>query len=198
MADAAILLLAAGAGRRFGGSKLLAEVDGRPLLLHTLTKALELGAEVRVVLGAEAGQLQRWLPEGVVSMVHAGWAEGLGSSLAAGVRALPDDCPAVMVLLADQPALRVEALRELLARWRNEPTEVFCARYADQPGVPAIFPRRLFAELAGLSGDRGAKPILLREAAAQRQIQMPEAGIDIDTAADLAAYGMTLRSHSGA
>jgi CTP:molybdopterin cytidylyltransferase MocA len=194
MADPAILLLAAGAGRRFGGGKLLVEVDGQPLLLHALALARELGVQTHVVLGADAGRLQPLLPDGVVAIRHEGWAEGLGSSLAAGVRALPHDCPGVLVLLADQPALRAAALGELMARWRTDPQQVCCARYAGQPGVPALFPRRLFAELKALSGDRGAKAILRREAAAEGQIEMPEAGIDIDTVEDLATLGKPLRA----
>jgi CTP:molybdopterin cytidylyltransferase MocA len=194
MADPAILLLAAGAGRRFGGAKLLAAVAGRPLLLHALALAQELGVLTHVVLGAEAERLQSLLPEGTLPIVHAGWAEGLGSSLAAGVRALPDDCPGVLVLLADQPALRVAALRALIACWQRDPTQVCCARYDDKPGVPAIFPRRLFGELAALCGDRGAKPILQREASLERQLDMPEASIDIDRGEDLMALAESLRA----
>lgn len=188
MPEPAILLLAAGAGRRFGGSKLLADAGGRPLLRHATDLALQLHAQPRVVLGADAERLRPLLPDGVVPIIHPGWAEGLGSSLAAGIRALPDDCPGVLVLLADQPALRVATLRELIARWQRDPAQVCCARYAGQPGVPALFPRRLFDELAALSGDRGAKPILRREADSEQQFDMPEAGIDIDTCADLVAY----------
>lgn len=188
MAEPALLLLAAGAGRRFGGGKQLADLDGRPLLRHALDLALQLQERPHVLLGADAEQLRPLLPDGVVAIIHPGWAEGLGSSLAAGIRTLPDDCPGVLVLLADQPALRVTALRELIVLWQRDPTQVCCARYAGQPGVPAIFPRRLFGELAALTGDRGARHILLRETGIAQQIEMPEAGIDIDTDDDLAAF----------
>jgi CTP:molybdopterin cytidylyltransferase MocA len=194
MPDPALLLLAAGAGKRFGGGKLRAEIAGRPLLRNALDLALQTTDRVHVVLGADAEALQPLLPAGVVPIIHAGWAEGMGSSLAAGVRALPADCTGVLVLLADQPALPVASLHALIARWREDPRQVCCARYAGQPGVPALFPRRLFGELATLSGDRGAKSILQREAAADGQFDLPEAGIDIDTRADLAAYIASLRA----
>lgn len=185
----AVLVLAAGPGSRFGGIKQLAEVGGHPLILRTCAwaEALAPGA-VHVVLGAHREAIAARLPPTVRVIVHPGWADGLGSSLAAGCVALDARWDATLVLLADQVALRPDALTTMVARWRADPGAVVCALYSGQPGVPAIFPRRLFPELAGLSGDRGAKPMLLRETGPDTQLGMPEAAIDIDTWADLAAW----------
>ncbi len=182
-------MLAAGPGSRFGGIKQLAEVAGQPLILRTcaLAETIAPGA-VHVVLGAQREAIAARLPPALRVIAHPEWADGLGSSLAAGIAALDDHCDAALVLLADQVALRPEALGEMVARWRADPDTVVCAHYGGQPGVPAIFPRRLFAELAGLRGDRGAKAILLRETGPDTQRAMPEAAIDIDTPADLVAW----------
>lgn len=189
MPELATLVLAAGAGRRFGGNKLLAPLHDRPLILHALAlaEAVTPGA-VQVVLGAQRDAIAAQLPSGVHRIEHPGWAEGLGSSLAAGIAALRGQPDGVLVLLADQVALQPDALRTLAARWRSAPETLYCAVYDGQPGVPAIFPRRLFTELAALHGDRGAKPLLLRETSPATQLAMPEAAIDIDTAADLAHW----------
>lgn len=186
MAELAALLLAAGAGRRFGGNKLLAPLHGQPLILHALAlaEAATPGA-VHVVLGAQRDRVAQRLPASVHRIEHAGWAEGLGSSLAAGIAGLRETPAGVLVLLADQVALRPEALQALAGRWRAAPEAVHCAVYGGQPGVPAIFPRRLFAELAALRGERGAKPLLRRETSPATQLAMPEAAIDIDHPDDL-------------
>jgi len=189
MPELAALVLAAGAGTRFGAIKPLALVRGQPLIWHAiaLAEAVAPGA-VQVVLGAHREPIVAQLPPGVAVIEHPGWAEGLGSSLAAGVAGLRGAPAGVLVLLADQIALRVDALQALAAQWRATPECVWCARYDDQPGVPAIFPRRLFAELAVLTGAHGAKPLLRRECGAATQLAMPEAAIDIDTAEDLANW----------
>jgi molybdenum cofactor cytidylyltransferase len=184
--DLAVLLLAAGAGRRFGGIKQLALIDGEPLLLRACALADTVAPDaVHVVLGAHAEAIADRLPASVRVVRHPGWAEGLGSSLAAGIAALDAGPAAVLVLLADQVALTAAGLSALVARWRTAPEALHCACYQGQPGVPAIFPRRLFAELAALRGERGAKPILRREADPAQQLAMPEAAIDIDSVQDL-------------
>lgn len=193
MPELAALVLAAGAGRRFGAIKQLALVRGEPLICRAiaLAEAVAPGA-VQVVLGAHRVQIAARLPPGLPVVACTDWAEGLGTSLATGMVGLRGQPDGVLVLLADQIALRAEALQALAARWRAAPAYAFCAFYGGQPGVPAIFPRRLFAELASLRGERGAKPMLRRECAANTRQAMPEAAIDIDTVDDLARW------HAGA
>ncbi len=188
------LVLAAGSGSRFEGIKQLAEVAGQALILRAcaLAETIAPGA-VHVILGTHHEAIAERLPSTVRVIEHPSWADGMGSSLAAGITALDAHCDAALVLLADQVALRHQALSEMIARWRADPDTAVCAHYGGQPGVPAIFPRRLFAELAGLRGDRGAKPTLLRETGPDTQLAMPEAAIDIDTPADLVAWQATIR-----
>ncbi len=189
MPELAALVLAAGAGRRFGAIKQLALLRNEPLIRHAIALAETVApGRVQVVLGAHAAQIAAQLPAGIGVIEHPGWDEGLGSSLAAGVAGLRGQPDGALLLLADQIALRPDALQALAARWRRLPAAVVCAFYAGQPGVPAIFPRRLFTELAALRGERGAKPLLVRESGPATQLAMPEAAIDIDTADDLARW----------
>lgn len=189
MPELAALVLAAGAGRRFGTIKQLALVRDEPLIRHAIALAETVApGRVQVVLGAHRVPIAAQLPAGVGVIEHPGWDEGLGSSLAAGVAGLRGQPDGVLLLLADQVALRPDALQALAARWRSLPAAVVCAFYGGQPGVPAIFPCRLFAELAALRGQRGAKPLLLRESGPATQLAMPEASIDIDTVEDLARW----------
>lgn len=185
------LLLAAGAGSRFGGPKLLAPLHGRPLLLHAVGLALgcaTVNAGLWVVTGAYRDPVEACLA-GVpaVRVHHAGWAQGMGGSIAAGVAALPADADALLLLLADQAALAGADLERLCLAWLEQPEQPIAAAYADGvvPGAPAIFPRSWWPKLAALTGDQGARR-LLRSAPALRTVAMPAAGRDIDTAAQLA------------
>ncbi len=189
VSDLAVLILAAGAGERFGGIKPLAEVDGRPMILNACALADQgVAGPVHVVLGAHHQRIAERLPANVQVVLNPSWQQGMGSSLAAGMTALGEAWNGVLVLLADQVALRPEALAVLAERWRQAPGHVVSAHYGGRPGVPAIFPRRLFAELAGFSGGQGAKEILVRETGPETWLPMPEAAVDIDTPADLETW----------
>jgi CTP:molybdopterin cytidylyltransferase MocA len=111
------LLLAAGAGRRYGFPKALAHMDGEPLLARGMRLLADGGCRpVLVVLGAQADRVRAevGIPDGCV-VVADGWAEGIGASLRAGLAALArlPDAAAVVVALVDQPYLGAEAVRRL-------------------------------------------------------------------------------------
>ncbi len=183
------VVLAAGASTRFGSPKQLVRIAGRPLLHTAVTRASEVvGSALIVVLGcgaAELGALLKHSPGSVV--VNQDWREGLGSSIRAGVARLPLTCAGVMLLLADQPAVSADDLKRLAGTWRRQPLYSAAALYAGTLGVPAIFPRTLFPELAKLRGDQGARVLLRRNADRVARVPMPGAAIDIDTPEDLLA-----------
>ncbi|WP_238424972.1 nucleotidyltransferase family protein [Micromonospora parastrephiae] len=110
------LLLAAGAGRRYGRPKALVEMAGEPLVRRGI-RLLSVGgcAPVHVVLGAGADEVPA-LP-GAVTVRHDRWAEGLGSSLRRGLASLPVDVPAAVVVLVDQPSLSPVAVRRVRAAY---------------------------------------------------------------------------------
>lgn len=171
------VVLAAGQASRFGAPKQLLEIDGETLIDRACRTALEAGCRpVLRVLGAHAEKIQeRPCPAGVATFVHSDWAQGMGSSLAAGVSRLLEICPeldAVFVLLADQPMTRA-ALLKTMESGLSTASVVWC------DGPPALFARRHFAELMALQGDRGAKAVAANHQAAV--VPFPDAGWDIDS-----------------
>lgn len=184
-----ILLLAAGEGRRFGGIKQLAEIDGQPMLRRVTLTALGTGLPVLVVLGAHADAVSVALAGLPVSLIrHTAWHEGMGSSLAAGMAQLQarfPDASAVMVLLGDQPLVDTVALDRLLARHRVAPGHIIATAVDDAIGPPALFPRDCFEALAACRGDRGARAVLAAEAARVER-QSDRQSLDVDTRDDLA------------
>lgn len=184
-----IVLLAAGEGRRFGGIKQLAEVGGQTMLRHAAQSAFDTGLAVIVVTGAHAARTEPLLADLPVHVLrHAGWREGLGSSLAAGMRHLLHHRPqasAVLVCLADQPLIDAATLRALIDRHEHLPGRIIASSHAGKAGPPALFPRDCFEALLASSGDQGARTLLVTEA--NRVTVLDQAnGMDVDTPADLA------------
>jgi molybdenum cofactor cytidylyltransferase len=185
--DLHVLVLAAGAARRFGSPKQLVRVAGEPLLHGAVARATQVaGHGVTVVLGAYASDLAPLLRHtSAAILINRQWNEGLASSLRQGVGSLPGTCDGVMVTLADQAAVSVFDLQRLASAWRRQPDYLLAASYGGQTGVPAIFPRWTFPDFARLHGDVGARALLLRYSDRCLRIPMPDAAIDIDTPEDL-------------
>ena len=182
------LLLAAGAGARFGGPKALVRFDGE-LLVERGQRLLRDGgcAPVVVVLGAEADRVVAYAPDHVVA---GDWAEGMGASLRAGLAALGDrDVDAVVVALADQPGIGAGSV-SLLRQAHAAGAVAAVATYAGKPRNPVLLSRSVWTQVMELAqGDTGARPWL--RAHADRVVEVPcdltGSPIDIDTPADLAA-----------
>ena len=181
------VVLAAGASVRFGSAKQLVRIGGRPLLHTVVTRASEVaGTAVTVVLGARAAELAPLLRHSPVSIViNRDWPEGLASSIRAGVTRLPGTCTGVMLVLADQAAVTAEDLKRLAAAWRRQPDYIAAALYRATTGVPAIFPRSCFSDLAELRGDVGARAVLRRNPDRIVRVPMESAAFDLDTPEDL-------------
>ncbi len=184
------LILAAGAGRRFGGAKLLAALDGVPVIRRT-AEAVAAGrfGEVLVTTGADHGAMAAAL-KGVVCRLVAvpDWEEGMAASLRAGIAALAPQTAGVFIFLGDMPLVPVQLCGELAALAR---AAGYAARptFSGQPGHPACFTRAAFADLGQLTGDRGANALLAQRTSgvAYLATEAPGALIDIDVPGDLAA-----------
>jgi xanthine/CO dehydrogenase XdhC/CoxF family maturation factor/CTP:molybdopterin cytidylyltransferase MocA len=183
------LLLAAGGSRRFGSFKQLLEFRGESLLRRAARMSSEvLEGRVVVVHGPKPNKCQRELSGiDVAHAVNADWEHGVATSLRAGVRALPGDCAAVLVLLCDQPLVGADQIRALLRAWAAAPERIAASAYAETLGVPAVFPRKYFTEMQQLSGDRGAKSVIEANRASVTAVSIPEAALDIDTQEDYAS-----------
>jgi molybdenum cofactor cytidylyltransferase len=182
------LVLAAGEGKRFGGTKLLEIVRGKPLIQHAVDAASGAGAgEIVVVLGHEALTVRDALdlPEGGRFVVNERYAQGQSTSLAAGLRALDPSSEAAVVLLADQPGIGSRHVASLVTVFRDEPREMLRIRFRDGPG-PAILARSVWDEVMELSGDAGARALLDSEPERARWLHVEEdAPPDVDVRADL-------------
>jgi molybdenum cofactor cytidylyltransferase len=183
------VVLAAGASTRFGSAKQLVRVAGRPLLHTAVTRAAEVtGNALIVVLGAGAAELAPLLKHSPGSVVvNQEWREGMASSIRAALARLPPTCSAVLLMLADQAAVTTDDLKRLAGSWRRQPQFLAAALYGGTLGVPAIFPRSSFQELAQLRGDVGARAVLRRNADRVTRVPMPSAALDVDTPEDLLA-----------
>jgi nicotine blue oxidoreductase len=156
------LVLAAGAGRRYGRPKALVEVDGRLLVERALGTLREAGCvPLVVVLGAAAPEVTaRADLRDAVAVINEGWPSGMGSSLRAGLAALDGTgADAVVVLLVDTPGVTSAAVRRVMAH--AGPDALAGATYGGQPGHPVLLGRAHWAGVAGSAvGDVGARRYL--------------------------------------
>jgi molybdenum cofactor cytidylyltransferase len=181
------IVLAAGASRRFGSPKQLVRFEGQLLVQRAIAAATELaGPAVSVVLGAHAAEIVSNLPPGSAGiLINRGWQEGIASSIRLAVSRLPGACDGALIMLADQPLVAGSGLTRLAATWRRQPRRIIASRYGSVTGVPAIFPRWCFGDLASLRGDEGARVLLSRFGDHVVRLAMPEAAVDIDYPEDL-------------
>ncbi|PVM87291.1 molybdopterin-guanine dinucleotide biosynthesis protein MobA [Caulobacter radicis] len=186
------IVLAAGAGTRFGGGKLLADYRGRPLLDHALDAALAAPVErVTVVIrpgDASVAALVAARPDlRLRPLLASDAAEGLGASLRTGVAALDPATKGVFVFLGDMPDVP-HGLAGELATWLDGSTRIVAPVHAGRRGHPVLFSKACFPDLLALSGDRGAQGLMA--AAGDTQVMVPTnaAGVlfDVDRREDLA------------
>ena len=195
-----IIVLAAGASTRLGQPKQLVSLAGRPALHVVLSNAVAVaGNAVTVVVGANASQLTYLLSHSPASsVVNKQWEEGMASSLRCGLAAVPASADAAMVVLGDQVCVTADDLKRLLAAWKDQENVIAAASYAQGVGVPAIFPRAYFGELAELRGDEGARKLLKRKPDRLVRVPMSNAAIDLDTPEDLRALQSKLEREASA
>lgn len=198
-AQVAGLLLAAGGGRRLGGRpKALLSHRGRPLVEHAVRALREGGCEpVHIVLGAaaEAVRAKAELP-GCTLVVNPDWAEGMGSSLRAGLASLAGTragteagtgAGAALVMLVDQPGIGAAAVARVAAAY-DGPSCLAAAVYGGRRGHPALFGAERWAEVAASAvGDRGARAYLKEHQSEVTLVDCSDIARpdDIDTPEDL-------------
>jgi molybdenum cofactor cytidylyltransferase len=183
------LVLAGGAGRRFGGGKLLAELGGAAVIRRVAERVCVASfPEVVVATGAEDAPVRAALEGLACRIIHApDWAEGMAVTLRTGIAALAPEARGVCVFLGDMPLVPVELCQALIeaaeaAGYAARP------RLDGKPGHPVAFTRAAFPDLMALQGDRGATALLAGRSDVA-YCDTAERGVlfDIDTPDDLAA-----------
>ncbi|MGW3263438.1 nucleotidyltransferase family protein [Streptomyces sp. NPDC001056] len=189
--EVAGLVLAAGGGRRLGGRpKALLAHRGRPLVEHAVGVLRTAGVgRIHVVLGAGAEEVRaRADLGGCVLVDNPDWAEGMGSSLRAGLASLArTDARAALVSLVDQPGIGPEAVARVLSAYGGGDTLVSAA-YDGTRGHPVLFGAAHWAGIAAAAtGDRGARAYLMAHEGDIRLVECADVAepYDIDTEADL-------------
>ncbi|HYM71226.1 MAG TPA: nucleotidyltransferase family protein [bacterium] len=185
----AAVVLAAGRAVRMGSPKLLARVGGRTLLERVIVAARASGCgDVLVVLGAGADETGRVAAAaGARTVLNPRYVEGMGTSVAVGVAALPATCEAVVVLLGDQPFVTPRIIDALIDAHRSPGQPLVPSRYGTVRGAPTLIARSMFEEAKNLSGDTGGRPLLQRhpDLVAEVDVGVGAAAWDVDTPEDL-------------
>ncbi len=181
------LLLAAGQSRRMGGpNKLLAEVDGTPMVAHVARRLLASRARpIIAVLGSQAEAVDAALGKLPVERVrNPEFANGLSTSLKRGVVALPPDLDGALVCLGDMPLISGRHLDRLIAAFNPlEGRAIIVPIRGGKRGNPVLWSKRFFPEMAELAGDVGAKHLIGAHAELVAEVEMDDDAVlvDIDT-----------------
>jgi molybdenum cofactor cytidylyltransferase len=189
----AAVVLAAGRSTRMGGAnKLLAVIGGKPLVRIAAEQALASRADpVIVVTGHERERVEAALAGLDLRMMHnANYADGLGSSLKAGVAAVPPEADGVIVCLGDMPQVTADLIDRLIGAYDAEKGALVIAPTRNgQRGNPVLWSRRFFPDLMAITGDIGARNLLAGYGEAVVEVPVTEAGafVDIDTPDALSA-----------
>jgi molybdenum cofactor cytidylyltransferase len=181
------LVLAAGAGTRFGSAKQLADLAGRPLLEHSIMAMTASPVDrAVVVLGSSAEEvLARVDLHGAECVLCERWEEGQSASLACGLAEL-SDCEAVVVTLGDQPRVSPDAIRRVIDA-RGDGAAAVRATYFGEPGHPVLLERTLFERMRDVTGDHGARNLLISMQTREVPCEDLGGGQDVDTPAQLDA-----------
>ena len=186
------ILLAAGESSRMGTAKQLLDIDGEPLIVHTVRKLLAVNIELITVLGARFEQIKPVLNKFPTSVIYnRNYRDGMGTSLVAALKYLDKQQvrpTAILLSVCDQPYLTTDLLQILLEKHYATPTRIITAHYGENFGVPAILPRRFFPELLTLQADKGAKKIMLRHPTELTFVDFPTGDFDLDTPDDYATF----------
>jgi molybdenum cofactor cytidylyltransferase len=186
------ILLAAGYSKRFGSNKLLqalpagASEAGTPIGLAAAKHLLEALPESIAVVGPRAQKLSRMLRDaGCNTVVCKNAGEGMGTSLAAGVRAAAG-ADGWIVALADMPFIRPETIRAVTKALRDG-AAIVAPSFRGERGHPVGFARRFYDELSSLRGDDGARQLLKQHPEWLTLHEVDDTGVvrDIDKPSDL-------------
>lgn len=181
------IVLAAGRSSRMGANKLIAALEGQPIIRHIVGTLAAAGlARPMVVLGNKEDEVRRALAGlSVDFMVAQDFEKGIGHSIRSGISATPKNWHAVLICLGDMPKVGVATIMSMLAVAQND--RIIVPVWQGKRGNPILWGRNFFEQLQSLEGDVGGRQILARNADRITEIAADGPGIlhDIDTPNDL-------------
>jgi molybdenum cofactor cytidylyltransferase len=184
--EIAAVVLAAGRSTRMGSNKLLKPVKGKPMIRGTVEAVLQSQASpVVVVTGHDEALVRDALKDlPIVFTTNPDYADGLSTSLAAGVAKLPQTADGALMVLGDMPLVPPQTLNRLIASFDPARGHSICVPvYQGERGNPILWGRQHFSEFEGLKGDRGAKVLLVVNSANIAEVPAGNEGVltDFDT-----------------
>jgi molybdenum cofactor cytidylyltransferase len=184
-----IVILAAGNSSRLGEPKQLLQFQGKSLIRHITTAALEIvGSNTIIVTGAHSGLIETELADLPCQLVfNADWQEGMSASIKTGIHALPlqyPDLKGAILAVSDQPFVSAAIFNALIRTFENTAKGIVASKYGDSLGTPAFFAASYFPALLQLTGAEGAKKLFKRYPDDVSVYPFPEGSIDIDTQED--------------
>ena len=183
------IVLAGGSGSRMGGSKPLIRLGDLPLLRHVIDRLKESKVDdVVVVLGHRSAAIRKAVSlEDVRVVENPDYADGMSTSIRTGLRAVKDDAEAALIVLADQPLISSKTINRLVDYFLERKPGIVTPVFRGFRGNPVLIARRLFPEMARITGDIGCRAIFDDHPTEIDTVDVDDPGvlIDIDTPEDL-------------
>jgi molybdenum cofactor cytidylyltransferase len=189
----AAIILAGGLSSRMGRNKLLIELDGEPLIRRAARMAQASRASpLIVVTGHDRDNIVRALSGVAASLVHnPDFGGGLSTSLRAGIDAVPASCTGALIILGDMPGISARLIDTMIAAFAPDEGRAICVAVHDRKrGNPVLWARRFFPYLRAITGDIGARHVIVDNDAAVCEVDAHDDGplTDIDTPEALASF----------
>ena len=197
---AAIMLAAGKSSRSAGANKLLSMLGGKPVIRTTAEAALNIsGGPTFVVTGAHHRKIARILHGlDIIAVQNTEYDDGMGTSIAVGIKALPDTTQFALLCLGDMPFVQAQTYQALVSASQNYGTDaIFIPTFHGKRGHPVLWGKRYFRALSALTGDIGGRDIVRQNAEKIIEIPVDDPGIliDLDTPEMLAGcerqFGVT-------
>lgn len=183
-----LIILAAGGSSRLGFPKQTLLYKGKTLIEIAIEAGLgSKCSTVNVVLGANAASIKNTIQHYPVHIIdNPDWKEGMASSIRLAVKTLQSEpgIDSLIIMLCDQPFVTRATIDNLIYKQQETGKKIIASSYNGTNGVPILFSRSLFDELASLQGQDGAKRILITHIGEMAAVPFKKGGIDIDTIAD--------------
>ncbi len=154
------VIMAAGNSKRFGDNKLLSLYKGKTLIKHTLD-AVPYEDLYKVCVVTQYDDIKKLaLSYGFIPVENNRPEEGISRTIRLGTENLMQECDAILYLVSDQPRLKKESIKSLIAFSRNHPKNIIAASFNGKRGNPCIFPKKHFPALCSLKGDTGGSAVI--------------------------------------